>query len=87
MMFAEGEVTVANGRTVLENPAYVGLVIVGWVWTAASSGSSVYLRVPAAVFAVFWTALLIGHLIKLRRKRASGPAGSALPDERRNGQA
>lgn len=61
----------ARRHTPLESPAYVLLVIVGCVWTAASSGSSIYLRVPSALFAVFWSALLIGDLVERRRQRAS----------------
>jgi hypothetical protein len=62
---------VADKRTSLQSPAYTLLVTVGWIWTAASTGSSLYVRVPAGVFAVFWTGLLISDLIKRRRKRSS----------------
>jgi hypothetical protein len=70
----EGGGEVASERAWVDTPAYMLLASVCGIWTAASTGSSIYLRVPAGVFGVFWTALLISHLIKRRRKRFSeGP--------------
>ncbi|KAB2594377.1 hypothetical protein [Streptomyces arboris] len=55
-------------RAAVESPAYVVLPAISGYWTAASSGSPVYLRVIGAFCVV---ALAVDFVKERRRKRAA----------------
>jgi len=63
---------VTRKRSVVESSAYVVLLATSTLWTAASSGSPVYLRVLGGVFGTFCLVALAVDFIKdRRRKRAA----------------
>ncbi|MFD3789385.1 hypothetical protein [Streptomyces cyaneofuscatus] len=67
----EGQ-AVTRKRSVVESPAYVVLLATSALWTAASSGSPVYLRVLGGVFGTFCVvAPAVDFVKERRRKRAA----------------
>lgn len=59
-------------RSVVESPTYLVLMGVYGLWTAASSGSPVYLRVLGGAFGTFCVvALAVDFVKERRRKRAA----------------
>ncbi|MFD8466910.1 hypothetical protein ACFV10_17605 [Streptomyces cyaneofuscatus] len=59
-------------RSVVDSPVYLVLLGIYGLWTAASSGSPVYLRVLGGVFGTFCVvALAVDFIKERRRKRAA----------------
>ncbi|MEV4880414.1 hypothetical protein [Streptomyces cyaneofuscatus] len=56
-------------RSVVESPGYVVLLAISGLWTAASSGSPVYLRVLGGVFGAFCVVGLAVDFVKERRRK------------------
>ncbi|MFE5155978.1 hypothetical protein ACFRA2_31190, partial [Streptomyces cyaneofuscatus] len=59
---------VISKRSVIESPGYVVLLAISGLWTAASSGSPVYLRVLGGVFGAFCVVGLAVDFVKERRR-------------------
>lgn len=71
MAQAEGP-AVTRKQAAVESPAYLVLLGISGLWTAASSGSPVYLRVLGGVFGAFCVvALAVDFVKERRRKRAA----------------
>ncbi|MGW1201282.1 hypothetical protein [Streptomyces cyaneofuscatus] len=60
-------------RSVVESPVYLVLMGIYGLWTAASSGSPVYLRVLGGVFGTFCLVGLAVDFIKERRRKRAAP--------------
>ncbi|MBT2380024.1 hypothetical protein AMK21_02920 [Streptomyces sp. CB00316] len=56
-------------RAVVESPAYVVLLAISGLWTAASSGYPVYLRVLGGAFGAFCAVALAVDVVKERRRK------------------
>lgn len=68
---AEGP-AVTRKQAAVESPVYLVLLGISGLWTAASSGSPVYLRVLGGVFGAFCVvALAVDFVKERRRKRAA----------------
>ncbi|WNF28568.1 hypothetical protein RI138_17970 [Streptomyces sp. C11-1] len=64
----------AKKQAFVDTPGYVGVLTASGLWTAASSGSPVYIRLMAAATGAYAVWLLVGHLVKRRRERLSDAA-------------
>ncbi|MEW5536829.1 hypothetical protein [Streptomyces cyaneofuscatus] len=56
-------------QAAVESPVYLVLLGISGLWTAASSGSPVYLRVLGGVFGAFCVVALAVYFVKERRRK------------------
>lgn len=78
-------------RALFDRPGYSSFFAVAFLWTAASTGSELWVRAVAAFLAGIWAGAAVGSVVERRRELSPRPLTSAsdinVPGRRRSGTA
>jgi hypothetical protein len=62
-------------RDLIDDPRYASFFAFAFLWTAASTGSHLWVRAVAAFLSGIWTGIAVGDVVTRRQRHSPSPSG------------